>query len=131
MSKEEIAEEAPATEAAPVKQRQKRASGNGAAKTKLVKAKAKAGKPAKARAPRTVDPSKLDQFGLRKGSLKSQAAAMYASKKGATLAEVHDKLDSPQFNVLTELEAKGHTLERSQVDVGGPRKVTRYRLIAK
>ncbi len=71
-----------------------------------------------------------DQFGFRSGSLKSKAAAMYASKKGATLAEVKAALNSSQFNLLTELEArKGITIERTQVEGIGPRKVTRYRIV--
>lgn len=71
-----------------------------------------------------------DQFGFRTGSLKSKAAAMYASKKGATLAEVKAMLNSSQFNLLSELEArKGITIERTQVEGAGPRKVTRYRIV--
>lgn len=95
--------------------------------------KAKAAKPAKAGAkkPRNVDPAKLDEFGLRLGSMKSKAAKMYSTKKGATLAEVKEALESTQFNVLTEMEAKGHTVDRSQEDGEGNRKVTRYKLIAK
>lgn len=99
------------------------------------KAKAAAkGKPkakAKRAAPRVLDPAKLDQYGFRKGTLKSRAAAMYASKKGATLAEVKAALDSTQFNLLTQLEEQGFTVERTQVDGDGPRKVTRYKLGAK
>lgn len=71
-----------------------------------------------------------DQFGFRTGSLKSQAAAMYASKRGATLAEVKAALNSSQFNLLNELEGrKGITIERTQVEGAGPRKVTRYRIV--
>lgn len=87
------------------------------------------GRAATPRQPRqpTVPP---DQFGFRSGSLKSQAATMYASKKGATLAEVKAALNSSQFNLLTELEArKGITIERTQVEGTGPRKVTRYRIL--
>ena len=77
-------------------------------------------------------PAPPDQFGFRTGSLKSQAAAMYASKKGATLAEVRAALNSSQFNVLHELEERrGITIERTQVDGTGPRKVTRYRIVTK
>jgi hypothetical protein len=96
----------------------------GAAK---VKAKGKA-KPRKAR---TVDPAKLDQFGLRKGSIKSRAAAMYAAKKGATLNEVKEALESTQFNVLTELEGKGFKVTRTLVSGIGARQATKYHLSAK
>lgn len=128
----------------------KRAKANGkdngkplkaAAKPKATKpkvAKAKAAKPAETtvkakgkgkaatRAPRTADPTKLDEFGLRKGSLKSRAAAMYASKKGATLTEVSAKLESTQFNVITQLVAKGWKLRTTKEAGDGPRQITRY-----
>lgn len=83
------------------------------------------------RAARTVDPAKLDRFGFRKGSLKSQAAAMYSSRKGATLAEVKEALESTQFNLLTELEAAGFEIEKTPIKGNGPRKITRYRVIPK
>jgi hypothetical protein len=93
--------------------------------TQPKRAKAKA-----TRAPRTLDPAKLDAFGLRKGSLKSQAAAMYASKRGATLAEVKQALDSIQFNVLKQLEAKGIKVARVvEKAKGSNREVTRFRII--
>ncbi len=92
------------------------------------KAKAKPARVAKARKPRTVDPAKQDQFGLRKGSIKSRAAAMYASKKGATLNEVKEALDSTQFNVLTELEEKGFKVTRTSVAGVGARQATKYHL---
>ncbi len=94
---------------------------------------AKAAKPAKAktRAPRTVDPAKLDQYGLRAGSLKSQAAAMYAAKGGATLGEVTEALQSTQYNVIGMLREKGFTFDEKKEDGAGHRKVTRYFLKAK
>jgi hypothetical protein len=95
------------------------------------KAKTKPARVGKARKPRTVDPAKLDQFGLRKGSIKSRAAAMYASKKGATLNEVKAALESTQFNVLTELEGKGFKITRTQVPGIGARQATKYHLSAK
>ena len=70
-----------------------------------------------------------DQFGFRSGSLKSRAAAMYASKKGATLAEVKDALKSSQFNLLTELEKRKVKIERTQDEGSGARKVTRYHIV--
>ena len=94
-------------------------------------AKAKPAKGAKARKARTVDPTKLDQFGLRKGSIKSRAAAMYASKKGATLNEVKEALESTQFNVLTELEGKGFEVVRYKVPGIGARQATKYQLLTK
>jgi hypothetical protein len=94
------------------------------------KAKGKAAKPvrkAKAnRAPRTRDVSKLDAFGFRKGSIKSQAATMYQA--GATLADVKDTLGSVQFNVLTELEAKGFTIKTKALKAGNGRKLTFYKV---
>ncbi len=100
-----------------------KAKGNGKAK---VKAKAKA-----KRAPRTVDPAKLDQFGFRLNSLKSRAATMYAGKKGATLAEVKEALDSTQFNLLTELEEKGFKVERTEAAGKSGRQVTRFHISPK
>lgn len=129
-------EEAEAPARKPVK-----AKANGHAKeTKPLKAEkpvkaAKAEKPAKAKAQaerkkRTVDPAKLDKFGFRKGSIKSNAAAIYAKGKGATLAEVKEAVGSNQFNLLTEVEARGHTVQKTPVDGEGNRKVTRYKIIA-
>jgi hypothetical protein len=99
------------------------------------KAKAKAAKPAKVktkpRKPRVLDPSKLDQFGFRLGTIKAQAAAMYASKKGATLGEVKEKLESAQFNLLTEVAEKGFKVLRSESQGDSGRKVTRYTIVTK
>jgi cell division septation protein DedD len=86
------------------------------------------GTPKAARKPRTTDPAKLDQFGLRLGSLKSKAAAMYATKNGATLDEVKEALDSTQFNVLTELGKKGFKIDKTAVSGKAERKVTKYKL---
>lgn len=96
----------------------------GKAKAKPVKAVAK-------RKARTVDPAKQDQFGLRKGSIKSRAAAMYASKRGATLNAVKEAVGSVQFNLLNELEGKGFKVLRELVPGAGSRQATRYRVIAK
>lgn len=112
---------------------------------KAVKAKAKAEKPAKkATAAKAPDKAKAakpkaekkakaekDQWGLRKGSSKSEAAAMYARKNGATLDEVKEKIGSIQLNVLKELEAEGHKVEREKIERKGKRPLTRYKLIAK
>lgn len=85
----------------------------------------------KARKQREFDPAKLDQFGFRTGTMKSKAAAMYASKRGATLAEVKAELNSTQFNLLTELEAKGFEIIKRSEDGEGKRKITRYKIVTK
>jgi hypothetical protein len=93
---------------------------------KVVKAKPKVKAKAN-RAPRTRDPGKLDAFGFRKGSIKSQAAAMYQA--GATLFDVKEKLGSVQFNVLTEIEAmKGFTLKTKKIKVEGGREMSFYKI---
>lgn len=137
MSKANV--ETPATPAAPAAVKAKgpkahKAQGNGhtkAAKPAKVAKSAKAAKPFTAKAPRIVDPLKLDKFGFRLDTLKSQAAAMYASKHGATLAEIKEALGSTQFNLLTELEEKGFEIERGEVASATGRKVTKYKIKAK
>jgi hypothetical protein len=71
-----------------------------------------------------------DQFGLRKGSARSEAAAMYARKSGATLAEVEEQVGSIQLNVLIDLKKKGWLVEQdTEKRKGqGKRPVTRYYL---
>ena len=98
-----------------------------AARKAKAKASARGAKAPKAKAPRTVDPAKVDQFGFRKGSLKSKAAAMYAKGEGATLSQVKEALDSVQFNVLTELREKGFKITESQAK-GVNRPITRYKV---
>lgn len=88
--------------------------------------RAKRGKAAKAAKTRAIDPTKLDKYGFRVGSLKSRAAAMYAGKKGATLAEVKEALKSTQFNVLSELQEKGFKIDHNPATGESGRKVTRY-----
>ncbi len=100
------------------------------AKKAAPKAVKKAAKAAKPKGPRKP-PAEKDQFGLRKGSAKSEAAAMYARKNGATLAEVKEKVGSIQLNVLVGLEEAGHIVEREKLERKGQRPVTRYKLIAK
>lgn len=109
------------------------------------KAKAAAKAPAKKAAPKAVKKAakavakkgprkpaaEKDQFGLRKGSTRSEAAAMYARKNGATLAEVKGKVGSVQLNVLIGLERAGHTVKREKVERKGQRPATRYYLVAK
>ncbi len=119
------------------------AKANGAAKP-AAKATAKAADKAKAKpaakaapkgkaaskAPKAAKPkaeaAKKDKFGLREGSAKSQAAAMYAEKGGATLEEVKAKVGSVQLNVLNDLEEAGHEVTKKKVEREGQRPVTRY-----
>lgn len=124
---------------------------------KKAKAKGKAEKPAKAKkapAPKKADAKKSaakkpakdtskksakaasekkpaterDAFGFRKGSKKSEAAKLYNSKKGATLAEVKEKIGSSQLNLLKELEEKGWEISRTKVGGEGKKQVTRYKI---
>jgi outer membrane biosynthesis protein TonB len=128
-----------------VKPKAKPAKKAAAKPEKQAKPKAKAEKPAKkAAAAKAPDKAKAakpkaekkakaekDQWGLRKGSSKSEAAAMYARKNGATLEEVKEQVGSIQLNVLKELEAEGHFVQREKVERKGQRPLTRYKLIAK
>lgn len=93
------------------------------AKAKVKKAKAK---------PRAANPATLDVFGLRKGSGKSKAAALYARKEGATLAEVKAKTGGVQYNVLKQLADEGHKLKSvEEVNKKTSRTVSRFFLTAK
>lgn len=131
----------PAPVVASAKPRKVKAKANGASKpakvAKAAPAKVKAtSKPTKAKAKAKAKAPKaskvaLDDFGFRVGSIKSQAAAMYASKKGATLAEVKAKLDSVQLNLLTTLEGEGYKVKKVKEEGPGARKITRYFLQAK
>jgi hypothetical protein len=128
---EAVETEAPTRKARVAKATRKAAVGKAAKAPAKAKGKAKVAKPAKAKAtrkPRTIDPAKLDQWGFRKGSIKSQAADLYARKKGATIHEVKEAVGSIQFNVLIELEKNGFKLDRTQEDGLGKRKATRYKL---
>lgn len=130
---EVVMSEAVETEAPARKPRKAVAKANGAAKVKAAPKAAKAVKAApkaKAKAAK-VTKTPLDEYGYREGSLKSQAAAMYGSKKGATLEEVKAKLKSVQLNLLTDLEAKGFKVSKVKEDGDGKRQVTRYFLRAK
>jgi outer membrane biosynthesis protein TonB len=99
-----------------------------------VKAKPKKAEPAKkavkAATSKKADKSEKDQFGLRKGSTRSTAAAMYARKSGATLEEVKEAVGSIQLNVLKELEANGFAVEKEKENREGKRPLTRYWLKA-
>jgi hypothetical protein len=114
-------DEAPAPKAKKSKPKAKKVKASGKASPKKAKAK---------RAPRTRDPAKLDEFGFRKGTIKSRAAAMY--KKGATLSQVKDEVGSVQFNLLTELETNGFEIKKTTVKgVAGARDSTKYKVLGK
>lgn len=121
----------PTPEAKPKKAKAK-AKAKPAAK-KAAPKKAKSAKPAKAKSkPRQINPDTVDEFGLRKGSTKSKAAAMYANSKGATLAEVKAKLGSVQYNVLKQLRDKGFKIkEVEETNKKTGRKASRFFLSAK
>lgn len=103
-----------------------------AAKPAAKKAKA-AAKPVKGKAKRRdINPDLVDAYGFRKGTIKSKAAAMYARKDGATLAEVKKALGSVQYNVIKQLEEKGFKIRRSEVDNRATgRTATKFMLAAK
>jgi hypothetical protein len=133
----EVIEQVPVTPK-PRKPRKVISKGNGASKpAKAIKAAPKAKKAAskpakgKAKAKKAASTAAVDQFGFRVGSLKAQAAAMYASKRGATLEEVKAKLKSVQLNLLTKLEGEGYKVSKVKEDGPGARQVTRYFLRAK
>lgn len=102
-----------------------------AAKAVAKAAPAKPAKVTKKAVPRAVDPAKLDEWGLRKGSIRSKAADLYSRKQGATLHEVKEKLDSVQFNVIKELRGKGFKVEEKLEDGPTGRRITRYFLKGK
>jgi hypothetical protein len=109
-----------------------RARANSQTKSPKLADKVKKTKPAK-ETKTTKEKTKVvrDQFGLRKGSARSEAAAMYARKSGATLAEVKERVGSIQLNVLTALEKDGWIVEKSAEKHDNQRPVTRYRLKSK
>lgn len=74
-------------------------------------------------------PVEKDQFGFRKGSKKSAAAALYASKKGATLSEVKEKTGSSQLNLLTELKNRKFKVQTTKEKGTGKKQVTRYKIV--
>ncbi len=94
------------------------------------KAKAKTGgtKKAKGKA-KTAIP--LDDFGFRKGTVRSKAAAMYARPNGATLSEVKAKLGTVQYNALTEVKNRGFKVTTKEEAGEGNRPATRFFLKSK
>lgn len=125
ISEDTVEAEAGAEAPAKAKPAKARAKANGAASKPAKAAKAAPKKGAK---PKTAarEAAPRDKYGFREGSLKSQAASMYASKGGATLEEVKDKTKSVQLNLLKDLEAKGHKVKKVKEDGEGKRQVTRY-----
>lgn len=103
------------------KPKAKKAKGKGP-----VKAKAKAKGSEKSKVAKPKANKEVDIWGLRKGSAKSKAAAMYARKSGATLAEVKDQIGSIQLNVLTDLQENGYVVEKEKQQRGDSRPVFRY-----
>lgn len=104
----------------------------GAAKTaKPAKVAAKAKAPSKAPKAAKGEEVLKDKYGLRVGSMKSRAAAMYATTEGATLVEVKDVLGSIQLNVLKDLEEEGWNVVQKKETREGQRPVTRYWLKGK
>lgn len=81
--------------------------------------------------PASTAKADVDAYGYRTGSLKAKAAAMYAAKGGATLAEVKAALGSVQLNLLKDLEGRGFTVTRVKEPVEGKRPITRYHLTVK
>lgn len=105
-------------------------------KTKRKKKVSKPSKPAKAKKPVKKTKAKkeatpLDDFGFRKGTIRSKAAAMYSSARGATIMEVKAKLGSVQYNMLINLEQNGFKLIRKEIDGLGNRPATRFFLHTK
>ena len=98
-------------------------------KKAVVKAMAVKAKASKIKAP--AKEKSADVYGYRDGSLKSQAAKMYALKGGATLEEVKDKTGSVQLNLLKDLESRGFKVKRVKEAGDGKRQVTRYFLTGK
>ena len=131
-----------ASKAKPVKAATKAADKPKAKPAAKAPAKAKAAPKAAAKASKGSEKPKAvkakavsadkDQFGLRKGTTRSEAAALYSRKNGATLAEVKERLGSVQLNVLVKLEGEGYTVERiKEKRKGDTRPATRYILKAK
>lgn len=90
------------------------------------------------------EPAETDRWGLRVGSLRSQAVGMYSGSReikkgkmkgsfinGSTLNEVKEAISSSQLNVLKDMEERGHKLVRTKEPGKGNKEVTRYFLIHK
>lgn len=121
-----------ASEAEPVKKKKahKQDGPNKPSAKPKAKLQAKAKPQTKAKA-KPKEGAKYDQFGLRAGTVRSQAAALYAREGGATLNEVKNQLGTIQFNVLTTLKKLGHDVSSKKEAGSQNRVVTRYFLTCK
>ncbi len=72
---------------------------------------------------RNKEPAALDAWGIREGTARAKAVALYTRPEGASLAEVKEAVGSVQYNVLTEMKEKGHI-----VTISGKRGAQRYQL---
>ncbi len=90
---------------------------------KAPRKRAKKAKKANGNGKASREPVTLDEWGIREGTARSKAVALYARPEGASLAEVKEAVGSVQYNVLTELKEKGHT-----ITVSGKRGAQRYQL---
>lgn len=85
-----------------------------ATKGKKTAKKAKTAKTPKA--PRVKKEAKpkagVDDFGLRKGSKNSAAAAMFARASGATMAKVKEAVGDTFYGMLGKLEDAGHKVKK-------------------
>ena len=84
-----------------------------------------AGKPKKA----STNPATL--LGLRPGTAVHKAVTMYMRPQGATGVQIAAACNGPQLNVLTRLQAQGHSVTKASVAGPNGRKVTAYRLVLK
>ena len=91
--------------------------------------KDKAKAPAKAKA-KAAPKKKVarDKFGLTMGTLTQKAVGLY--EKGATTAEIQKGVPSKtaHLNILTRLEAEGHTVRKEKIENEKGRKVVKYTL---
>lgn len=101
---------------------------------KVAKKAAKTSKVSSPKKPkkRAKEPTiQLDDFGFRKGSIRSKAATLYSRPNGATLSEVKSKLGSVQYNALKALRVKGFKVTSKEEDGKANRPATRFFLHAK
>ena len=101
----------------PVFPDEKKANGSGSEKTASKttakgssKGSAKSTKSAKSDKAPAREPVEKDEFGLRKGTARSEAAALF--KKGAKMKSVKEETGTNHYNLLTQLEKEGHTVKK-------------------
>ncbi len=123
------AKAAPAKAAAKAPAKVKAAPAKGNGKTVAKAAPAKGEAKVKAKKASKVE---RDAYGFRANTVKAKAAALYARKEGATVAEVKKALGSVQLNLLKALEAEGYkVIKKKEEGVKGGRANTRYFLKSK